>query len=86
MPEKAYNTYIVTLKGDERLRDWLITLRKKRGLSEKYVAEALQVAQPHYHRIEHGEGNPSVKLAMKIGEFFGIKWTRLFESDEEKAS
>ena len=67
------------------MRDWLVTLRHEKGLTEKEVSTALNIAQPHYHRIEHDEGDPSVRLAKKIGEFYGVDWTRLFDAGRDSA-
>ena len=64
------------------MRTWLIDMRHEQGLSEKEVATRLGIKQPHYHRIEHGEGNPSVDLAKKIGKLYGVSWVRLFEEKE----
>lgn len=61
------------------MRNWLIDLRHKMGISEAEAASRLGIKQPHYHRIEHGEGNPSVPLAMKIGKLYRVSWVRLFE-------
>ena len=58
-----------------------------KGLSEKAVGEAVGIAQPVYHRYEHGEGNPSVKTAKKIGEVLGFDWTLFYaEPGEQKKS
>lgn len=64
------------------MRGWLRQIRKLKGLTEKAVADAVGIAQPVYHRIETGQGNPSVKTAQRIGRLLGFDWT-LFYPDEE---
>lgn len=66
------------------MRDWLRTIRKMKGMSEKAVATAAGIAQPVYHRIEVGQANPSVQTAKKLGKVLGVDWT-LFFPDESKA-
>lgn len=66
------------------MREWLRDLRKGKGLTEKQVADAINVKQPVYHRYETGEGNPKVKTAKKLSIVLGFDWTRLYSNQEEK--
>jgi len=67
------------------MREWLRAIRKMKGLSEKAVSEAVGVAQPVYHRYEHGDGTPSVKTAKKVGDVLGFDWTLFYaESGDQK--
>lgn len=50
----------------------LFKVRKKRGLSQREVAESIGVAVTTYNNIENGRRNPRLKTAKKISEFFGI--------------
>lgn len=50
----------------------LYTLRKKNNLSQKELAEKLDVAQASINYWEKGERTPSISAAIKIANFFGI--------------
>ena len=60
-------------------REWLRELRIKNGLSQKFIADYLDVKQPTYCNIETGKGDPSVHLAKRLGEALNFDWPRLFE-------
>lgn len=62
------------------MRDWLRTIRRMKGLSEKAVADAAGIAQPFYHRIETGQNNPSVRTAKALGRILGFDWTLFYET------
>lgn len=66
------------------MRDWLITIREEKGMSQKYVAEQVGVAQPSYCTIEKGKTNPSVPVAKRIANVLGFDWTRFFEEPAER--
>lgn len=59
------------------MRDWLVDLRRARGLSQKEVAAAVGIAQPSYWEIEHGLTNPKLTTACRLGELLGFDW-RMF--------
>lgn len=61
------------------LRKILIEARKKKGLKQKDVSDALGVSQSAYSNIEKGKRNPSVPLAKKIGSLLEIDWAELFK-------
>jgi transcriptional regulator with XRE-family HTH domain len=65
------------------MRDWLITIRKKQGLSQKEVSERIGVSQPSYCTIERGVTNPSVDTAKRIAEILGFDWTRFYETTQD---
>ena len=54
------------------MREWLRSIRKMKGQSERAVATAAGIAQ----------ANPSVPTAKKIGKVLGFDWT-LFFPDEK---
>ena len=47
-------------------------------MTEKQVAEKVGIAQPVYHRIEKGQGNPKVENAKKIASVLGFDWTKFY--------
>ena len=65
------------------MRDWLISLRKERGFSQKYVSEQIHIAQPSYCTIESGKTTPSVETAKAIGKVLGFDWKRFYEDSAE---
>lgn len=71
------------------MRKWLIDIRKKKGLSQKSVCEAVDIAQPTYWEYEHGECTPTVPIAKKVAALLGFDWTRFYDDQpinkEEKA-
>lgn len=56
----------------------LIERRKKLGLSQQEVADAVGIDRSYYTKIENGL-TPSVKVAKAIGKILGINWTIFFD-------
>lgn len=67
------------------MRKWLVMARKMRGLSQKEVADAVEVAQPVYCRYETGERTPSVSTAKRIAAALGFDWTEFFSAEQRDA-
>lgn len=65
-------------------RDWLISLRKSKNLSQREVADASGISNNYYSWIETGErGNPlPVDTAKKIAEALGFDWTLFYEGEQ----
>lgn len=61
------------------MRTWLKAIRKEKGLSQKEVAMAVDIAQSSYAGIELGKRNPRVETAKKIAELLGFDWTCFFD-------
>lgn len=61
------------------MRDWLVTKRNEKGLSQKAVADSIHIAQPSYCTIESGKTRPSVETAKAIAALLGFNWTRFFD-------
>ena len=53
-------------------------LRAERGLSRKQLAEALAVNYQTVGYIERGEYNPSLELALRASEYFGLPVEAVF--------
>jgi putative transcriptional regulator len=47
-------------------------LRAEQGVSRRELADALGVHYQTIGYLERGEYNPSLQLALRIGEFFGV--------------
>lgn len=50
----------------------LMNFRKKKKLSQEKMSELLGISRPYYSEIEMGKKTPSVELAYKIEEVFGV--------------
>ena len=54
-------------------------LRRERMLSQKQLAELINVERSTITQIELGVNKPSVKTAMALGELFEVDWRGFFE-------
>lgn len=50
----------------------LMNFRKKKKLSQRKMSELLGISRSYYSEIETGKKTPSVELAYKIEEVFGV--------------
>jgi len=66
------------------LKNKLEEIRKQRGLRQEDLAEALEVSRQTIGSIENGRYNPSLNLAFKIANYFGMKIEDIFIYEEEK--
>ena len=55
-------------------------LRAERGISRRQLAEALGVHYQTVGYLERGEYNPSLELAFRISEFFGLPIEAIFST------
>ncbi len=53
-------------------------LRAERGLSRKDLAEAVGVNYQTVGYLERGDYNPSLELALKLADFFGLPVEMIF--------
>ena len=62
-------------------------IRKGLGMRQEELAEALQVSRQTISSLENGRYNPSILLAFKIAEYFGMSIEEIFiykgESNEK---
>jgi putative transcriptional regulator len=65
----------------ERDRTWLIDLRKKKGLTQQQVADALTINRSTYALIESGLRNPSPDSAKQIANVLGFHWVIFFDNE-----
>lgn len=56
----------------------LAKLRIERDLTQMDVAKTLGITRAFYGMIETGDRNPSLKLAQKIADFFGLSIEEIF--------
>ena len=60
------------------LHNRLAVLRAERGLSRQGLAEALAVNYQTIGYLERGEYNPSLELALRAAEYFGLPVEAIF--------
>lgn len=61
-----------------RLHNRLSVLRAERGMSRQDLADALGVNYQTVGYLERGEYNPSLELAFRIGDLFGVPIEAVF--------
>ncbi|MFA0815990.1 MAG: helix-turn-helix transcriptional regulator [Anaerofustis sp.] len=66
------------------MREWLKTVREKKGFSQLGLANKADIAPSHYNMIETGNRRPSVEVAKRIADVLGFEWTRFFENKESE--
>lgn len=65
------------------MRQWLITLRKSRNMTQKEVATVVGVDRTYINKIESGASKPSTDVAQKLGTLLGFEWTIFFDARGE---
>jgi putative transcriptional regulator len=63
------------------LHNRLAVLRAERGLSRQELADALHVNYQTIGYLERGEYNPSLDLALRAAEYFGLPVEAIFSRD-----
>ena len=58
--------------ASEAVYNRIAMLRTERGISRRELAEAVAVHYQTIGYLERGEYNPSLHLALRIAEFFGL--------------
>lgn len=64
--------------ADQPLYNRLAVLRAERGITRRQLAEAVGVHYQTVGYLERGEYSPSLLLALRIAEFFGIGVEQVF--------
>ena len=68
----------------QRFGEKLRNLRKQQGLSLRQLASMLEVkSYSHLAEIESGKNLPSVKLLVKIADFFYVTTDQLLRDNQE---
>lgn len=60
-------------------------IRKERGIRQEDFAKLMGVSRQTISSLETGRYNPSIFLAQKIAQFFGMTIEEVFLFDEEGA-
>jgi putative transcriptional regulator len=64
----------------------LKSFRAGRGWSQQDVAERLEVSRQRVNAIETGKDDPSLPLAFRIAELFGVSIEEMFVSPSRRSS
>ena len=64
----------------------LKVLRATRSWSQNDLAERLEVSRQSVNAIETGKYDPSLPLAFRIAELFGLAIEEIFESPSRRSS
>lgn len=62
----------------EEVRNCVLDLRKERKVTQEAFAEAIGVTRQTVIAIEKGNYTPSVLLALKIAQYFGVSVEDVF--------
>ena len=68
------------------MRNRLKVLRAERNWSQADLAEKLDVSRQSVNAIETGKYDPSLPLAFKIAQLFGLPIEQIFSADETAAA
>lgn len=68
----------------ERFGEKLRTLRKRRGMTQKELSDAIGFAARSYiSLLESGEREPSAELVLKVSQLFGVSTDCLLQDERE---
>ncbi len=65
------------------MKNRLEEIRKKQGIRQEELAEALEVSRQTIGSLENGRYNPSILLAFKIARYFKMTIEDIFIYEEE---
>jgi putative transcriptional regulator len=65
------------------MKNRLRVLRAEKNWSQSKLADLVEVSRQTIHAVETGKYDPSLPLAFKFAEIFGLKIEDLFEPDNK---
>jgi putative transcriptional regulator len=65
-----------------KLKNRLRVLRAEKEISQKDLADELDLSRQTINSIERGKFNPSIVTALKIAEFFKVPVDEVFKLEE----
>ena len=65
------------------MKNRLEELRRQRGIRQEELAEALEVSRQTIGSLENGRYNPSILLAFRIAQYFGMPIEEIFLYEEK---
>jgi len=67
--------------GESGLYNRIAVLRAERGISRQDLADAMDVNYQTIGFLERGDYSPSLKLALALGEYFGLPVEAIFSRE-----
>jgi DNA-binding XRE family transcriptional regulator len=64
--------------GESGIYNRIAVLRVERGITRQQLADAMDVNYQTIGFLERGDYSPSLKLAMSLGEYFGLPVEAIF--------
>ena len=65
------------------MKNRLEELRREKGIKQEELAAAMEVSRQTIGSLENGRYNPSLILAFKLAQYFGLSIEELFIYQEE---
>lgn len=65
------------------MKNRLEELRKEKGVKQEELAAAMEVSRQTIGSLENGRYNPSLILAFKLAQYFGLSIEEIFIYQEE---
>ena len=65
------------------MKNRLEELRKKRGIKQEELADAMKVSRQTIGSLENGRYNPSILLAFKLANYFEMSIEDIFTYEED---
>lgn len=71
--------------GGEKMREYLLTLRKEKNLTQKELARKLDVSESYYNQIENGERqkNMDISLVNRLAVVLEVPITTIIEQESQ---
>ena len=66
------------------MKNRLEELRREKGIKQEELAAAMEVSRQTIGSLENGRYNPSLILAFKLAQYFGLSIEEIFIYQEEK--
>ena len=66
------------------MRTWFKEARECSQISKKDLAEIVSVDPAYISKIEKGQRDPSVILAMKLGKILNFEWQQFYKELEKE--
>ena len=62
----------------------LVSLRQSKGVSQAFAAKEIRVSPRAYQKYEYEESEPTLSVAARIADFYGVSLDYLAGRSEEK--
>jgi DNA-binding XRE family transcriptional regulator len=70
----------MAMASDRRIHNRLAVLRAERGISRQELSQAIGVNYQTIGYLERGDYNPSLDLALRLSEVFGLPVEAIFST------